>query len=128
MRKRTSGSSRLPAPVGPYSAAVIADGLVFCSGLIALDRETGELITGGIAEQVRCILENLRSLLEDVGSGLEMVTKTTVFLTSMEDFGELNRVYGEFFAKDAPARTTAEVSRLPKGAAVEIEAIALLRA
>ena len=128
MRKRTSGSSRLPPPVGPYSAAVIADGLVFCSGLIALDRETGELITGGIAEQVRCILENLRSLLEDVGSGLEMVTKTTVFLTSMEDFGELNRVYGEFFAKDAPARTTAEVSRLPKGAAVEIEAIALLRA
>lgn len=127
MRKRVATSARLPPPVGPYSSVVIADRLVFCSGLIPIDPATNELVSGPFEEQAKRVLENLRLLLEDVGSALNLVVKTTVFLTNLDDFGALNEVYAEYFTKDPPARTTVQVSRLPKGAALEIEAVALVR-
>lgn len=127
MRKRTAASRRLPPPVGPYSPAVIADRLMFCSGIIGVDPSSGELLAGPFEEQVTRVLENLRLLLEDVGSSLDLVVKTTVFLTNMNDFGTLNEVYARYFRASPPARTTVEVSGLPKGAALEIEAIAVLR-
>ena len=127
MRKRVAASSRLPPPVGPYSPVVIADRLVFCSGLIPIDPASGELAGGPFEGQARRVLENLRLLLEDVGSSLGLVVKTTVFLTNLEDFEALNQVYAQYFTKDAPARSTVQVSRLPKGAALEIEAIALVK-
>ena len=127
MRKRAAHSRRLPPPVGPYSQAVIADGLVFCSGMVPLDPATGDLVSGTVEEEVRCVLANLSNLLEDAGSSLDMVLKTTVYLTNLDDFTEMNRVYGEHFRKEPPARTTVQVSRLPLGARLEIEAIALQR-
>jgi 2-iminobutanoate/2-iminopropanoate deaminase len=115
-----------PAAIGPYSQAIKAGGMLFLSGQIPLDAKSGEMVAGDIQVQTRQVLTNLKAVLTAAGGTLERVVKTTVFLTSMDDFPKMNEVYGEFFSTAPPARSTVEVRRLPRGAAVEIEAIALL--
>jgi 2-iminobutanoate/2-iminopropanoate deaminase len=116
-----------PAPVGPYSQAIRTGNLLFLSGQIPLDPETGERVTGEIEEQAHRVLRNLKAVLEEAGSSLERVVKTTVYLTDLSLFPRVNRVYAEYFASDpAPARATVEVSKLPLEADVEIDAIALV--
>ncbi len=117
-------TDKAPAAVGPYSQAVIAGDLVFTAGAIALDPETGELVGDDIGAQTGQVIRNLDSILEEAGSSLYQVVKTTVFLTDMKNFAEMNAVYGEFFAENPPARSTVEVGPLAKGALIEIEAIA----
>lgn len=113
-----------PKAIGPYSQAIKANGFLFTAGQIALDPSTGELVTGGIAEQTTRALENLRAVLKAAGCGLDQVVKTTVFLVDMADFGGMNEVYGRVFGAHRPTRSTVAVAALPKGARVEIEVIA----
>ena len=114
-----------PAPVGPYSQGVRHDGLLFASGQIPLDPATGEIVGGGIEAQTRQVLANLRAILEAGGSGLKHALKVTVYLTDMADFPLVNAIYAEAFDGDpAPARATVQVSALPLGAHVEIDAVA----
>jgi 2-iminobutanoate/2-iminopropanoate deaminase len=119
-------TDRAPQAIGPYSQAVKANGLVFASGQIPIDPATGQVVEGSIAEQTERVLNNLKAVLEAAGSSLERVVKTTVFLADLKDFGEMNEAYGRFFAEVPPARSTVEVSRLPRDARVEIDAIALV--
>lgn len=114
-----------PKAIGPYSVAIQIENLVFCSGQLGLHPDTGELVSGDVAEQTRQALTNLKNVLESAGSSLDKVVKTTVFLKDMADFPKMNAVYGEFFPANAPARSTIAVAGLPKGGLVEIEAIAL---
>jgi 2-iminobutanoate/2-iminopropanoate deaminase len=118
-------SPNAPKAIGPYSQAVRADGFIFVSGQIAVDPASGEVIDGGVLRQTRQTLENLRAILEAAGSSLHKVVKTTVYLNSMRDFEAMNEVYEMYFPVAPPARATVEVSRLPKNACVEIEAVAL---
>jgi len=118
-------SDKAPAPIGPYSQAIRANGFVFVSGQIPLDPVTGNIVQGGVAEQVHQVLKNLRAVLEAAGSGLQKVVKTTIFLTNLDDFQKINQVYGEYFGEAKPARSTVQVSRLPREALIEIEAVAL---
>ena len=120
-------SDKVPAALGPYSVAIQTDSMVFTSGQVGFDPLTGDFVEGGIEEQTRQVLINLKHVLEDSGSDLDHVVKTTVFLQDMNDFVKMNAVYAEFFPKDSPARSTVAVSGLPKGALVEIETTALLR-
>jgi 2-iminobutanoate/2-iminopropanoate deaminase len=115
-----------PAPVGPYSQAVEHDGWIFVSGQIPLDPGTGALVEGGIEEQTRQVLLNLRAVLEAAGASLDNVVRTTIYLADLEDFGRVNRVYAEHFTREPqPARATLQVAALPLGAAVEIDAVAI---
>lgn len=120
-------TDRAPRPLAgaPYSQAIASRGLVFCSGQIPVDPQSQELVGTTIDEQTQRVLENLQAVLEAAGSSLAQVCKTTVFLTDLDDFAEMNAVYANFFTTEPPARSTIEVSRLPAGARVEIEAIAL---
>jgi len=115
-----------PKAIGPYSVAIRTENLVFASGTIGVDPATGEFAAGGVEGQTRQLLKNLGEVLKAGGSSLEQVVKTTVFLQDMSEFTLMNAVYAEFFPNDPPARSTVEVAALPKGAAVEIEAIALV--
>ena len=115
-----------PRAIGPYSQAVIAGGFIFASGQIPLDPRTGEFVEGGIAEQTEQVMRNLSAVLEAAGAGLEQVVKTTVFLAEMGDFAAMNEVYGRYFTEKPPARATVQAAGLPRGALVEIEAIAFL--
>jgi 2-iminobutanoate/2-iminopropanoate deaminase len=115
-----------PNAIGPYSQAIKANGLVFVSGQIPTDPQTGEFVAGGIAEQTEQVLKNLAAVLEAAGSGLNRIVKTTVFLADMQEFVAMNEVYGKFFAELPPARATVQAARLPRDARVEIEAIALI--
>jgi 2-iminobutanoate/2-iminopropanoate deaminase len=117
-------SKEAPAPIGPYSQAVRLDGLVFTSGQVALNT-AGELVGTGIVEQTEQVMKNLTAVLAAAGTSLQRVIKTTVFLADLNDFGEMNEVYGRFFAGTKPARSTVQVARLPKDARVEIEVIAM---
>lgn len=119
-------SSRSPKAIGPYSQGIKANGFVFTSGILPLDVESGEVVPGGIEAETRKTIENLKAVLEEGGASLETVVKTTVFMTNMGDFTEMNRVYDEYFGKALPARATVEVGALAKGAQVEIEAVALV--
>ncbi|HEY8498586.1 MAG TPA: RidA family protein [Limnochordales bacterium] len=123
-QRRVVQTGRAPAAIGPYSQAIRAGGLVFVSGQLGLDPATGQL-AGDVEAQARQALTNLRAILEAAGSGLDRVVKTTLFLRTMADFERVNRVYAEFFPEAAPARSTVAVAELPRGAAVEVEAIAL---
>lgn len=116
-----------PKAIGPYSVAIRTGGLIFVSGTLGVDAETGELVAGGIDAQTRKVLENLTNVLEAGGSSLDRVVKTTVFLQDMGEFPKMNAIYAEFFMQDPPARSTIEVAALPLAAAVEIEAIATVR-
>ncbi len=120
-------ASGAPQAIGPYSVAVRWGGLIFTSGSIGTDPETGELVEGGIEAETRQALENLAKVLKAGSSSLEMVLKTTVFLADLDDYSLMNEVYEEYFSQDPPARSAVGVARLPKGAAVEIEAVAVLR-
>ena len=113
-----------PAAIGPYSQAICANGLVFVSGQLPIDPSTGVFPEGGVAEQTKASLTNLRSILEEAGSALSKVVKTTVFLADMADFAEMNKVYSSFFSAPFPARSSVAVKDLPKGALVEVECIA----
>jgi 2-iminobutanoate/2-iminopropanoate deaminase len=116
-----------PAPIGPYSQAVKSAHWVYTSGQIPIDPETGTMVSGGIRDQAIQVLENLKNVLEEAGYELESVITTTVSLTDMNDFPELNDVYAEYFGEEeAPARSTVEVAALPKGALVEIDAVAAM--
>ena len=111
-------------PVGPYSHAVRAGDLLFCSGQIPLDPATGNMVAGDVRAQTERVLENVRILLEDQGLSFPRVIKSTVYLTNLADFAAMNEVYARYFSKDFPARSTVQVAALPRGAAVEIEVIA----
>ena len=117
-------TDKAPEAIGPYSQAVRAGNLLFLSGQIPLDPATGEVVEGDIATQTRRVLDNLKAVLEAAGLSLASVVKTTVYLKDLNDFQEMNGVYGEYLGKNPPARATVEVSALPKGAGVEIEAVA----
>ena len=124
--KEVIRTSQAPAAIGPYSQAIRANGMLFCAGQVPLDPATGQMVEGGITEQTRRVLENVRGVLEAGGSSFDKVVKSTVFLTTMDDFAAMNEVYAEYFTSDAPARSTVAVAQLPRGARVEIEVIALL--
>ena len=116
-----------PAPIGPYNQGIVTQGpLLFTAGQIALDPKNGQVIQGDIKVQTRQVLKNLQAILEKGGGTLGSVVKTTVFLSDMNEFAGMNEVYAEFFKSDPPARTTVEVSRLPKDVKLEIDAIAVV--
>jgi 2-iminobutanoate/2-iminopropanoate deaminase len=114
-----------PQAIGPYSQAIRANGLVFVSGQVAIDPATQQLIEGDVAAQTERVMKNLAAILKAAGSGVENVVRSTVFLKSMGDFAAMNAVYGKYFSSAPPARSTVEVSRLPKDVLVEIDVIAL---
>ncbi|MSR07374.1 MAG: RidA family protein [Gemmatimonadetes bacterium] len=116
-----------PKAIGPYSQAIVVDQTVYTAGQIGLDPKTMEIVPGGVAEQTDRVLRNLSAVLEGAGSGLGSVAKTTVFLVDMADFSAMNEVYQHHFGAHRPARSTVAVSQLPKGARVEIDAVARKR-
>jgi 2-iminobutanoate/2-iminopropanoate deaminase len=131
MSKEAIATAKAPAAIGPYSQGVRTGNLVFTAGQIALDPATQDVVAGGIAEQTSRVFENLKAILEAAGSSLDRVVKATVFLKDFNDFAAMNKVYASYLAgegKTAPARTTVEVSRLPKDVLVEIELVADLGA
>ncbi len=126
MLKQAVFSENAPAPIGPYSQAVRASDWLFVSGSLGLDPGTGEFVPGDAAAQARKALENMTAVLAAAGATMDHVVKITVFMADMNDFAEVNAVYGEFFTGVPPARSAVQVARLPKDAFVEIEAIAYL--
>jgi 2-iminobutanoate/2-iminopropanoate deaminase len=116
-----------PPAIGPYSQGIVAGGFIFTSGQIPLDR-SGNLIEGDIKAKARQCLENIKAILEAAGAGMDDLVKVTVYVTDMRDFAAINEVYGSYFAKEPPARSFVQVAALPKGAPIEIEAIAMKRA
>ena len=127
MRKTAVSTSKAPAAIGPYSQAIEAGDMIYTSGQIPLDPDTGQLVRGSIQEQTVRVFENLKAVLAAAGSDLEHVVKTIVFLKNMSDFAAMNEIYARYLAPQgtvAPARSTVEVARLPKDALVEIEVIA----
>ena len=126
--KKAVQTDAAPKALGPYSQAIVANGMVFCAGQIPLDPATGNLVDGGIAEQTHQVLKNLRAVLKAAGSDLGQAVKTTVFLKSMDSFAAMNEVYArpEYFGANPPARSTVEVARLPRDVLVEIEVVALV--
>ncbi len=119
-------SAQAPQPIGPYSQAIRTRGLLFCSGQIALDPKTGEMTNATIEEETKQVLKNMHAVLSTAGGTFANIAKTTIFLTSMGDFAAVNKVYEEMLGTARPARSTVEVSALPKGARVEIECVACL--
>lgn len=124
--KEIISTENAPGAIGPYSQAVKAGNLVFVSGQIPIDPATGEFVSGDIPEQTSQVLKNLSAILEAAGSSLNNVVKTTVYLADMNDFGQMNAVYHEFFIENKPARATVEAARLPRDAKVEIDCIAIV--
>ena len=120
----TVSTDKAPAAVGPYSQALEVNNLIFCSGQIGINPETGNL-ADGIEVQIKQALNNLQAVLEAAGSDIQHVVKTTVYIKNMSDYSVFNQIYGEFFGGHKPARATVEVSRLPKDALIEVEAIAV---
>ena len=120
----TVSTDKAPGAIGPYSQAVKAGGMVFCSGQIPIDPATGEFVSGDVAEQTEQVLKNLSAVLGAAGASLNSVVKTTVFLADMGDFAAMNEVYGRYFSANAPARATVEAARLPRDVSVEIDCIA----
>ena len=124
---RAVTSERAPAPIGPYSQALESGEWLFCSGQIGLDPQSGQLVAGGVREETRRALLNLGSVLAEAGLGFEDLVKTTLYLVDLGDFAVVNEVYGEFARSPYPARATVGVAALPRGAKVEIDAIARRR-
>ena len=124
--KKIITTDQAPKALGPYSAGVSTGCMVFTAGQVGIDPATGKMVEGGIQAQTRQVFKNLQAILETAGSGLDQVVKTTVFMQDMGEFGLMNEVYATFFSEKFPARSTFQVAALPAGAAVEIEAVALL--
>jgi 2-iminobutanoate/2-iminopropanoate deaminase len=125
MAKRMIKTEQAPAAIGPYSQAIVANGFVYAAGQIPLDPRTGQLVPGDIRIQTKRVMENIRAVLDAAGSSMDKVVKTTVFLRDLNDFGIMNEIYGEYFKENPPARSTVQVGKLPREAAVEIEVVAL---
>ncbi len=125
--KKIIYTPKAPKPVGPYSQAVLANGFLFLAGQIPLDPTTGELVSGSVKDQVKRIIENIKAVVEEAGGKLSDIVKATVFLKNLDHFADMNEVYSQYFNEIKPARTTIEISRLPKGADVEIEVVAALK-
>ena len=126
MATTTISTSGAPRAIGPYSQGITANGFLFTAGQVGFDPASGELVDGGIAEQTHRVLQNIRAILRAGGTDVDRVVKTTVFLVDMADFALMNEVYAEFFGDHRPARSTVAVASLPRGARVEIEAIAAI--
>ncbi|OGP30370.1 MAG: reactive intermediate/imine deaminase [Deltaproteobacteria bacterium GWC2_42_11] len=124
--KKVIKTNNAPQAIGHYSQAVIANGFIFLSGQIPIDPKSGNIIKGSIAEQTRLVLNNIKAILEAADVSLAGVVKTTVYLTDINKFAEMNQIYGEFFTPPYPARATVEVKALPKGVDIEIDAVAVL--
>ncbi|MEP6944435.1 MAG: RidA family protein [Acidobacteriota bacterium] len=122
--KEIISTEKAPGAIGPYSQAIKTGGLVFCSGQIPIDPATGNFVSENVAEQTEQVLKNLEAVLKAAGTSLDGVVKTTVFLADMNDFAEMNEIYGKFFSDNKPARATVQAARLPRDARVEIECIA----
>ena len=131
MQRNIVRTAEAPAAIGPYSQAVVVpvgeQKMVFCSGQIALDPATGQIVAGDVVAQAERVLSNLRAILEEAGSSVADVVKTTVFLSDMADFPRVNEVYAKAFGNARPARSTVQAAGLPRGVFVEIEAIAIVR-
>lgn len=125
IRKEKIICDKAPEPIGPYSAGIRAGNLIFTAGQLGIDRQTGNLVPGGIEAETRQALINIQNILEAASSSMSSIVKTTVFLRDMNDFPLMNAVYAQFFTDMPPARSTIQVAALPKNAAVEIEAIAI---
>lgn len=125
MKKSIVHTANAPKAIGPYSQAIKTGDIVFTSGQISIDPSKNEFIKGSVAEQTELVLKNLTAVLKEAGSSIDSVVKTTVYIQKMEDFPAMNSVYERFFANNPPARSTVEVASLPKGALVEIDAIAI---
>ena len=123
--KKVILSSKAPAPIGPYSQAIEANGTLYISGQIPIDPATGEVVAGGIEPQAKQVMQSLKAILEEVGYTFDQVVKTTILLDDLGNFAKVNEIYGSYFGEGAPARETYQVARLPKGVAVEISCIAV---
>ena len=126
LMKEIVSTTNAPGAIGPYSQAIKAGGMVFCSGQIPIDPATGEFVSDVVSEQTEQVLKNLSEVLKAAGTSLDGVVKTTVFLADMNDFAEMNEVYGRYFSDNKPARATVQAARLPRDAKVEIECIAIV--
>lgn len=124
--KEIISTSKAPSAIGPYSQAVKVGNLIFISGQIPIDPSSGNIVNGDIKEQTKRVLENIKGILESVGASLANVVKTTVFMIDLSEFSLMNEVYKDYFPEKPPARSTIQVSALPRGAKIEIEAIAIL--
>ncbi len=122
----TIHTDKAPQAIGPYSQAVKCNGFVFVSGQIPINPSTGELLEGSTGDKTKLVMENIGRILEEAGTSFDKVVKTTIYLTDLNEFNEVNKIYGEFFSSHKPARATVQVARLPKDVSVEIDAIASL--
>ena len=125
MPKHVAATDHAPRAIGPYSQAIVANGLVFCSGQIALDPKSQQIVgAGDVRVQAEQVMQNLKAVLDAAGSSMDRVVRCTIYLTDLSDFAAVNEIYGWFFPNASPARATVQVAGLPKGAMVEIDAIA----
>ena len=124
--KKVIATSKAPGAIGPYSQAIMAGNIIYTSGQLPIDPETGEMAGNDIVLQTRMSLKNVKAILEEAGSSMDKIVKTTVYLSDMANFGKMNEVYKEFFSGDYPARSAFQVARLPKDALVEIEVVAIV--
>jgi 2-iminobutanoate/2-iminopropanoate deaminase len=126
MQRQPIQTDAAPKAIGPYEQAIRTDGLVFTAGQIPIDPKTGNFVEGGVAEQTRQVLENLKAVLEAAGSSMDRVVKANVFLKNIADFPVMNEVYAEYFGGSKPARSTVAVAELPRGALIEIDLVAVV--
>jgi 2-iminobutanoate/2-iminopropanoate deaminase len=127
MEKKVVFTEKAPKPIGPYSQAIITGNLIFTAGQIPIDPATNQVVQGDIKEQTRRVLENLRAILESVGATFDDVVKVTIYMKDLNEFSAMNEVYSEYFKNSPPARTTVEVSRLPRDVRIEIDLIAIVK-
>jgi 2-iminobutanoate/2-iminopropanoate deaminase len=127
MEKKVVFTEKAPKPIGPYSQAIIAGNLIFTAGQIPIDPATNQVVQGDIKEQTMRVLENLRAILESVGATFDDVVKVTIYMKDLNEFSAMNEVYSEYFKNSPPARTTVEVSRLPRDVRIEIDLIAIVK-
>lgn len=122
--KKVIMTAQAPKPVGPYSQAILAGQTLYCSGQIAIDPKTNEVLKGSVSEEAELVMKNIGAVLSESGMSYENIIKTTIFLINMGDFAAVNEIYGKYFKADPPARSTIAVKELPKGVQVEIEVVA----